>query len=68
MKHISKSQLRLEWSSTSMNDKIADSVIAVILNIENSPASIKGNYLTSFYKLKLILQEKILTVEYFAFY
>ncbi|CAI2178481.1 14458_t:CDS:10 [Funneliformis geosporum] len=41
VKHISKSQLRLEWSSTSMNDKIADSVIAVILNIENSPASVK---------------------------
>ncbi|CAG8446625.1 20835_t:CDS:10 [Dentiscutata erythropus] len=41
VRHISKSQVQLEWSSTSMNDNIADSVLAVLLNIESSPASVK---------------------------
>ncbi|CAG8647013.1 13802_t:CDS:2, partial [Dentiscutata heterogama] len=36
-----KSQVQLEWSSTPMNDNIADSVLEVSLNIESSPASVK---------------------------
>ncbi|CAG8525621.1 41_t:CDS:10 [Acaulospora colombiana] len=41
VRHLSKSQVQLEWLGTSMNDKIADSVLAVLLNIESSPASVK---------------------------
>ncbi|CAH1767085.1 2575_t:CDS:10, partial [Entrophospora sp. SA101] len=41
VRHIGKNQVQLEWLGTSMNDKIADSVSAVILNIESSPASVK---------------------------
>ncbi|CAJ0895555.1 848_t:CDS:2, partial [Entrophospora sp. SA101] len=35
VRHIGKNQVQLEWLGTSMNDKIADSVSAVILNIES---------------------------------
>ena len=31
----------LEWTGNSVNDMVADSVLAVILNIESSPASVK---------------------------
>ncbi|CAG8594431.1 10755_t:CDS:10 [Cetraspora pellucida] len=41
VRHISKNQVQLEWLGTSMNDNIADSVLAILLNIESSPASVK---------------------------
>ncbi|CAG8436318.1 3039_t:CDS:10 [Diversispora eburnea] len=41
VRHLNKSSVQLEWLGTSMNDKIADSVLAVLLNIESSPASVK---------------------------
>ncbi|KAG9294026.1 hypothetical protein G9A89_019364 [Geosiphon pyriformis] len=41
VKQVGKNQIILEWLGNSMNDIIADSVLAVILNIESSPASIK---------------------------
>ena len=36
-------QLTLEWIGNTMNDMIADSVLAVILSVDSSPASVKGN-------------------------
>ncbi|KAJ2853314.1 endoribonuclease ysh1 [Coemansia erecta] len=36
-----KQHIEVEWQSNAMNDMVADSVIAVILNIESSPASVK---------------------------
>jgi cleavage and polyadenylation specificity factor subunit 3 len=33
----------IEWVSSSTNDMIADSVITVLLRIEESPALVKGN-------------------------
>lgn len=35
-------QITLEWVGNAMNDMVADSVLAVILGIESSPASVKG--------------------------
>ena len=35
-------QLTLEWIGNAMNDMIADSVLAVILSVDSSPASVKG--------------------------
>ncbi|CAG8606078.1 7206_t:CDS:10, partial [Ambispora gerdemannii] len=41
VKHVNENQILLEWQGNSMNDIIADAVLAVILNIESSPASVK---------------------------
>ncbi|CAG8444126.1 14348_t:CDS:10 [Ambispora leptoticha] len=41
VKQVNKTQILLEWQGNSMNDIIADAVLAVILNIESSPASVK---------------------------
>lgn len=35
-------QLMLEWIGNAMNDMVADSVLAVILSVDSSPASVKG--------------------------
>jgi cleavage and polyadenylation specificity factor subunit 3 len=37
-------QVTLEWIGNAMNDMVADSVLAVILSIDSSPASVKGLY------------------------
>jgi cleavage and polyadenylation specificity factor subunit 3 len=37
-------QITLEWVGNAMNDMVADSVLAVILGIDSSPASVKGTY------------------------
>ncbi|RIB06583.1 beta-lactamase-like protein [Gigaspora rosea] len=58
VRHISKSQIQLEWSSTSMNDNIADSVLAVLLNIESSPASVKSNLIILFNLLTMNKYQK----------
>ncbi|KAI7859468.1 beta-lactamase-like protein [Circinella umbellata] len=36
-------QLTLEWIGNAMNDMIADSVLAVILSVDSSPASVKAS-------------------------
>ncbi|KAJ1820794.1 endoribonuclease ysh1 [Coemansia sp. RSA 2599] len=36
-----KHHVEVEWQSNAMNDMVADSVVAVILNVESSPASVK---------------------------
>lgn len=35
-------QVTLEWVGNAMNDMVADSVLAVMLSIDSSPASVKG--------------------------
>lgn len=35
-------QVTLEWVGNAMNDMVADSVLAVLLSIDSSPASVKG--------------------------
>lgn len=42
----SPNQVSLEWIGNAMNDMVADSVLAVVLSIDSSPASVKGNVLT----------------------
>ncbi|KAG2178190.1 hypothetical protein INT43_003443 [Umbelopsis isabellina] len=37
-------QITLEWVGNAMNDMVADSVLAVILSIESSPASVKATH------------------------
>lgn len=37
-------QVTLEWMGNAMNDMVADSVLAVILSIDSSPASVKGKF------------------------
>lgn len=41
VKHVEEHQLTLEWTSSASNDMIADSVMAIIVGIEASPASVK---------------------------
>lgn len=41
MKDNGANSVILEWTGNSVNDMVADSVLAVILNIESSPASVK---------------------------
>jgi cleavage and polyadenylation specificity factor subunit 3 len=41
VKHTSEDELMLEWSSSASNDMIADSVMAVVVGIDRSPASVK---------------------------
>lgn len=41
VKEHNVNHVMLEWTGNSVNDMVADSVLAVILNIESSPASVK---------------------------
>ncbi|KAG8904376.1 endoribonuclease ysh1 [Tulasnella sp. 417] len=41
VKHISETELMLEWIASASNDMVADSVIAVLMGIDSSPASVK---------------------------
>lgn len=41
VKEYNVNHVLLEWTGNSVNDMVADSVLAVILNIESSPASVK---------------------------
>lgn len=38
----SPNHVTLEWVGNAMNDMVADSVLAIILSIDSSPASVKG--------------------------
>jgi Pre-mRNA 3'-end-processing endonuclease polyadenylation factor C-term len=42
IKQTSEHELTLEWDSSAANDMIADSTLAVITEIDKSPASVKG--------------------------
>lgn len=42
VKHSSDHQLALEWTGSSANDMVADSVLALLLGIDSSPASVKS--------------------------
>jgi cleavage and polyadenylation specificity factor subunit 3 len=41
VKHTQEHELTLEWDSSSSNDMIADSTLALITGIDKSPASVK---------------------------
>lgn len=41
VKHTQEHELTLEWDSSASNDMIADSCLALILEIDKSPASVK---------------------------
>lgn len=41
VKYTEEHQLTLEWESSSSNDMIADSTLALITGIDKSPASVK---------------------------
>jgi Pre-mRNA 3'-end-processing endonuclease polyadenylation factor C-term len=41
-KQTAEHELTLEWDSSAANDMIADSTLAVITEIDKSPASVKG--------------------------
>jgi hypothetical protein len=42
VKQTAENELTLEWDSSAANDMIADSTLAVITEIDKSPASVKG--------------------------
>lgn len=42
VKHSREFEAILEWDSSASNDMIADSVLALILGIDASPASVKS--------------------------
>lgn len=48
MKHTQEHELTLEWESSSSNDMIADSTLALITSIDSSPASVKCALTTVF--------------------
>lgn len=41
VKQTSETELMLEWIASASNDMVADSVIAVLMGIDSSPASVK---------------------------
>jgi cleavage and polyadenylation specificity factor subunit 3 len=41
VKHSQEQELTLEWESSASNDMIADSTLALIIGIDQSPASVK---------------------------
>lgn len=44
VKHSDQHELTLEWESSSSNDMIADSTLALITGIDRSPASVKRRF------------------------
>jgi len=59
VKSIGKSQLQIEWKSDNTGDMIADSVLAVLLQIEGSPASVRMTESVSLQKKKKINYERV---------
>lgn len=53
MKAISETEVMLEWIASASNDMVADSVIAILMGIDHSPASVKRQS-TSFPRLSRI--------------
>jgi cleavage and polyadenylation specificity factor subunit 3 len=44
VKYTGEHELTLEWDSSSSNDMIADSTLALITGIDKSPASVKCKF------------------------
>ena len=44
VRHENNREVTLEWEGSMMNDGIADAVMAVLLNVESSPAAVKRMY------------------------
>lgn len=42
LRWTSETEVTLEWVASASNDMVADSVIAVLMSIDQSPASIKS--------------------------
>jgi cleavage and polyadenylation specificity factor subunit 3 len=53
VKHSDQHELTLEWESSSSNDMIADSTLALITGIDRSPASVKRMF--EFYSMYSLL-------------
>lgn len=47
VKYVAEHELVLEWDSSAANDMIADSTVALITDIDKSPASVKRMYIFS---------------------
>jgi hypothetical protein len=45
LKQTDKTEVTVEWVGGSTNDMIADSVVALLLGIDRSPASVKSEFL-----------------------
>jgi hypothetical protein len=46
VEHTSTSSITLEWNANPVNDMLADSVLAVILQLESNPRNFKGTQCT----------------------
>lgn len=55
VKHSDQHELTLEWESSSSNDMVADSTLALISGIDKSPASVKCKVV--FYSTYPLLKE-----------
>lgn len=44
LKHTQEHELTIEWESSSSNDMIADSTLALVTGIDRSPASVKRTF------------------------
>jgi cleavage and polyadenylation specificity factor subunit 3 len=53
VKHTQEHELTLEWESSSSNDMIADSTLALVTGIDKSPASVKRMFCVSHLLLEL---------------
>lgn len=47
VKYVAEHELVLEWDSSAANDMIADSTVALITDIDKSPASVKRMHIFS---------------------
>ena len=53
LKAVGKHELAIEWIGSVTNDMIADSVIALVLGVDRSPASVKRKSPTSVLPFRL---------------
>ena len=53
VKHTQEHELTIEWESSSSNDMIADSTLALITGIDKSPASVKRMFYFPIYYMNL---------------
>lgn len=44
VKLTSETEVTLEWVASASNDMVADSVMAILLGIDQSPASVKSGF------------------------
>ncbi|KIO33490.1 hypothetical protein M407DRAFT_17745 [Tulasnella calospora MUT 4182] len=62
VKYMSETELMLEWIASASNDMVADSVIAVLMGIDSSPASVKSTTMMRLLQRTLILVSSINTL------